>query len=48
MRGEMPILLTMPIRFARRPRGRRRRRRHAALVPAIMLALGILLVVLVL
>jgi hypothetical protein len=48
MRGEMPILLTMPIRFARRPRGRRRRPRRAALLPAILLALGIALVVLVL
>jgi hypothetical protein len=48
MRGEMPILLTMPIRFARRPRGRHRRRRHAALLPAILLAVGFALVVLVL
>jgi hypothetical protein len=45
MRGEMPILLTLPIRFDGRPRVRRRRRRRAALVSALLLALGIVLVV---
>ena len=48
MRGEMPIILTLPIRFARRPRGRRRRRRRGAMLPAILLVLGVALVVVVL
>ena len=47
MRGDMPILLTLPIRFERRPRTRRHRRRplHSALVAALLIALGLALVV---
>lgn len=45
VRGETPILLTLPLRFDGRPRVRRRRRRSAALVSALLIALGIVLVV---
>ena len=45
MRGEMPILLTLPIRFEVRRRLRRRGRRRAVIVSALLLAVGIALVV---
>lgn len=45
MRGEMPVLLTLPIRFARRTRVPRRSRRRTALVSAFLIVLGIVLVV---
>ena len=45
MRGEMPLLLTLPIRFDAQPRARRRRRLRPALVAALLIALGLTLVV---
>jgi hypothetical protein len=42
IRGEMPILLSLPLRFARRPRRRRHRARGALILLTVAIVIALL------